>query len=120
MDDGIRKLIHLLESLFELSRKQVDALDRRALGDLEKIQDYSATLVKRERIDGKLNDTEYMFVKVRHRPFSVYSYFLAPAKLKGQEVIYIEGANNGNMWAHTTGILSSTRASGPCFSSPAG
>ena len=37
MDNGIRKLIHLLESLFELSRKQVDALDRRALGDLEKI-----------------------------------------------------------------------------------
>jgi hypothetical protein len=37
MDDSIRKLIHLLDRLFELSQKQVDALDRRALGDLEKI-----------------------------------------------------------------------------------
>jgi hypothetical protein len=31
-------------------------------------------------------------------------YFLAPAKLKGQEVIFVDGINNGNMWAHTIGI----------------
>lgn len=37
MDNSIQKLIHLLDRLFELSQKQVDALDRRALGDLEKI-----------------------------------------------------------------------------------
>jgi hypothetical protein len=74
------------------------------MGNIEKIEDYSATLAKRERIDGKLNDYEHMFIKVRHNPFSVYMYFLAPAKLKGQEVMYIEGQNNGNMWAHATGI----------------
>ena len=59
------------------------------VGNIEKLQDYSATLAKRERIGGKLLDYEYMFVKVRHNPFSVYMYFLAPADLKGQEVIYI-------------------------------
>ena len=32
------------------------------------------------------SDYEYMFVKVRHKPFSVYMYFLGPATLKGQEV----------------------------------
>jgi len=74
------------------------------LGNIEKIQDYSATLVKRERISGKVGDYEYMFIKVRQKPFSVYMYFLAPAEIKGQEVIYIEGRNNGNMWAHTVGV----------------
>jgi hypothetical protein len=74
------------------------------VGNIEKLADYSATVVKHERVDGKLNDYEHMFVKIRHKPFSVYMYFLAPAKIKGQEVIYIDGANNNNMWAHTVGI----------------
>jgi len=76
----------------------------RGLGDIEKIQDYSATVAKRERIGGKLLDYEYMFVKLRHKPFSVYLYFLGPAEVKGQEVIYVEGLNNGNIWAHGVGI----------------
>ena len=74
------------------------------MSNIEKIQDYSATLVKRERIGGKLLDRQYMFVKLRQKPFSVYMYFLAPAELKGQEVIYVEGQNNGKMWAHGVGI----------------
>jgi hypothetical protein len=74
------------------------------MGNLEKITDYSATVVKRERIDGKLNDFDHMFIKVRHKPFSVYMYFMAPAKIKGQEVLYVEGENNGLMLAHTVGI----------------
>ena len=74
------------------------------IANMEKISDYSATLCKRERHDGKLNDYEYMFIKVRHKPFSVYIYFLSPPSIKGQEVIYVEGQNNGNMWAHTVGI----------------
>ena len=75
------------------------------LGNVEKIQDYSATVAKHERIAGKVGDYEYMFIKVRHRPFSVYMYFLSPPK--GQEVIFVEGQNDGNMWAHTTGIKNS-------------
>jgi outer membrane lipoprotein-sorting protein len=77
---------------------------RDGMSSMEKIQDYSATVVKRERIGGKLKDMEYMFVKIRHKPFSVYMYFLGPANLKGQECMYIQGANNGNMWAHGVGI----------------
>ncbi|MBS0210461.1 MAG: DUF1571 domain-containing protein [Planctomycetes bacterium] len=72
--------------------------------EINKIQDYTATLVKRERIDGTLNDHEYMFVKVRNRPFSVYLYFLGPAKLKGQECLYIAGQNDGKLWAHANGM----------------
>lgn len=73
--------------------------------DLEGLPDYSATVVKRERINGKLGEHEFMFVKIRHNPFSVYMQFLAPDKLKGQEVIYVEGANDGKMSAHGTGVL---------------
>jgi hypothetical protein len=74
------------------------------VGNIEKISDYSATLVKRERIDGKLGDYQQMYVKVRHKPFSVYMFFVSPTDIKGQEVIFVEGQNDGKMWAHTTGV----------------
>jgi hypothetical protein len=77
---------------------------RDGLVHAEKIADYSATLVKRERIDGKLGEQEFLFIKIRHRPFSVYLRFDSPASLKGQEVLYIDGANEGKMWAHGIGI----------------
>jgi hypothetical protein len=84
---------HPLEPALELAQ--------RGLANLHAaIQDYSCTLVKRERIDGKLGDHEYMFLKVRQRPFSVYLYFMAPDSVKGQEVIYVDGQNDGNMLAH--------------------
>jgi outer membrane lipoprotein-sorting protein len=84
---------HPLEPALELAR--------RGLANLEaNIQDYSCTMVKRERIDGKLGEHEYMFLKVRHHPFSVYLYFMAPDSVKGQEVIFVDGQNDGNMLAH--------------------
>lgn len=70
----------------------------------EGLQDYSATMVKRERIDGKVGDPEYMFIKIRHKPLSVYMYFLKPDHLKGQECIWFQGQNNGKMWGHGTGM----------------
>ncbi len=77
---------------------------RDGLPAIEAINDYSAVVVKRERVGGKVGDHEKMFVKVRHRPFSVYLYFLSPSNLRGQEVIYVEGENDGNMWAHGAGL----------------
>jgi hypothetical protein len=67
---------------------------------IEKLKDYSATLVRRERIRGKLSKYEYLFVKIRHQPFSVYVRFLSPASVKGQEAVYVAGQNQGNLWAH--------------------
>jgi hypothetical protein len=61
-------------------------------------------MVKREQVNGKIGEEEYMFAKIRHRPLSVYMYFLKPQSLQGQEVIWIEGQNDGKMWAHGTGI----------------
>ena len=70
----------------------------------QNLHDYSAVMVKRERHDGKLSNYEYMFIKVRHKPLSVYLYFLDPPAVKGQEVIYIQGQNDGKMLAHPVGI----------------
>ncbi len=76
----------------------------KGLREIEKIHDYSATVVKRERVNDKVGEHEYLFIKVRHQPFSVYMSFLGPPTLKGQEVIYIEGQNSGNILAHGTGL----------------
>jgi hypothetical protein len=72
---------------------------------IEKLKDYSAVLVRRERIRGKLTGYENVFVKIRHQPFSVYACFQAPAAVKGQEVIYVAGQNQGNLLAHRAGML---------------
>ena len=77
---------------------------KQGMDSLNKIEDYQCTMVKRERINGELGEHEYMFVKVRHKPFSVYTYFLAPTRVKGQEAVYIEGQNGGNMLAHGNGV----------------
>jgi hypothetical protein len=77
------------------------------------IKDYTAIVVKREQIDGELGDYEYMYAKVRNRaeqngqivtPFSVYLTFVKPAAVKGREVLYVEGANEGKLVAHEGGL----------------
>jgi hypothetical protein len=79
----------------------------------ESVDDYTALLVKRERVDGELSPHEFMFAKIRNRkvvngnlvqPLSVYLQFLKPSTVKGREVIYVEGANNGNLIAHEGGL----------------
>jgi Protein of unknown function (DUF1571) len=74
---------------------------RRVQSNLENnVRDYTATLIKQERIAGQLNPEEVAFIKVRNQPFSVYMKFLAPEDLKGQEALYVEGANEGNLLGH--------------------
>ena len=73
------------------------------LENAKKIQDYSATVAKRERVKGKVGNYEYLFVKIRHKPFSVYLQYLDPPELKGRECVYVEGRNDGKMWAHGVG-----------------
>ena len=67
---------------------------------MERVQDYSATLCKRERFNGKVGEAEYAFIKVRNKPFSVYMYFMEPASLRGQEVLYVDGQNEGKLQGH--------------------
>jgi hypothetical protein len=78
------------------------------------VADYTATIVKRERVNGKLGETQYVYAKIRNRkrngeeivtPFSVYLKFLKPNSVKGREVIWVENANDGKLIAHEAGLL---------------
>jgi outer membrane lipoprotein-sorting protein len=83
---------------------------RQALKEIESnVRDYSAVIVSQERIGNKLVERT-MFVKIREKPFSAYLYFLAASNedIKGREVLYIQGRNNGNLTAHTPGLLDKT------------
>ena len=71
---------------------------------MDRVQDYSATICKQERFNGKVGEAEYAFIKIRNKPFSVYMYFMEPASLRGQEVIYVEGQNDGKLLGHATGF----------------
>ena len=70
------------------------------LPEVENLKDYSATLVKRERVKGKLAATQYLAVKIRQNPLSFYALFLSPLRLKGEEIIYVDGRNDGKFWVH--------------------
>lgn len=72
----------------------------------EGIRDYTCILTRRERVEGRQVGPETMFVKIRHplkengsivQPFSVYVRFLRPDRVKGREVIYVEGSNRGKL-----------------------
>lgn len=65
------------------------------------VKGYSCTLVKRERINGELGRYERLDMKVRHEPFSVYVSFPRAKGKPSQEVIFVDGQNNGMMWAHS-------------------
>jgi hypothetical protein len=76
------------------------------------VVDYTAIIVKRERVNGKLGPHEFMEAKIRNRkivdgkqvtPLSVYMKFLKPENVKGREVIWVEGRNGNKMRAHEGG-----------------
>jgi hypothetical protein len=80
----------------------------------ENVDDYTATIVKQERIGGKLGETQFISAKIRNRkvkdgkvvvPFAVYMKFVKPDDVKGREVIWAEGQNNGKLIAHEAGLL---------------
>ncbi len=101
---------HPFDPLLKLADDSIDSIDRN-------IRDYTATLVSQVFVDGKLQPEKYLKVKIRHAntrdgiqtPFSVYTCFLKPKENVGQEVIWVAGQNDGNIVAHTTGLLNVKR-----------
>ncbi|MGI9474848.1 MAG: DUF1571 domain-containing protein [Rubripirellula sp.] len=98
--------VHPLDRALDIARSGLD-------GCRANINDYTAVLVKRERIDDSIGAHEFMSVKIRNRkvvggrlvqPMSVYISFLKPSTVKGREVIYVEGKNDGNIIAHEGGF----------------
>lgn len=72
----------------------------------ETVQDFSCRLVKRERINGFLQEMHFIDMEVREgeyqngrvvQPLSIYLHFLAPKNVVDRNVIYVEGQNDGKM-----------------------
>ena len=91
------------------------AIAREALARIQaEVTDYTCTIIKRERIKGVLGNHEFMSAKIRNRKhntdgslkqgLSVYLNFIKPDSVKGREVIWVEGKNNGKMRAHEGGL----------------
>lgn len=84
-----------------------------ALEDMQSVRDYTATLVKRESMNGTLGEREFMKIKIRNQrvvdgkevPFSIYMRFLKPKAVAGREVIWVKGQNDGKLLAHESGII---------------
>ncbi len=100
---------HPLDPASELATARLDAIRR-------DVKDYQAIMVKRERIGDQLKESEFAKIKVRNRrqteagaiPFSIYMRFLKPKAVRGREVIFVEGQNNGKLLAHDNGLIKLT------------
>ncbi|MFV0444577.1 MAG: DUF1571 domain-containing protein [Planctomycetaceae bacterium] len=74
-----------------------------SLAEVEKLQDYQATLVKNEKVGQKMLSGK-MELKFRQQPHSVYLKFMEPHA--GREVIYRPDSNNGKLLVHDVGLAS--------------
>lgn len=105
--EGIAGNKHPLEPALERANEGLKLIE-------ETIADYTAIIIKRERINGTLKEHEFISAKIRNRkmkdgkvvvPFAVYLKFLKPDDVAGREVIWVEGANENKIIAHETGLL---------------
>ena len=65
---------------------------------LSRVEAYTATLRKQERLGGRLGPENVLAMKVRNRPFAIYLKFLSPKA--GKEVVYAEGHHENKVVAH--------------------
>jgi len=70
----------------------------------QEVSDYTCTLVKRERINGQLQQENVVDMRVRTQPFSVYMKWSEPHSMANQEVCYIAGKNKGMMRVKAHGL----------------
>jgi hypothetical protein len=96
---------HPVMPALRLAYARLDALE-------QQVSDYTCVLVKRELVGGRISAAQHIFVKLREEqvrggrvvvPFSVYLRFLGPADLKGREVLYVRGRNQGKIIAKKGG-----------------
>lgn len=73
------------------------------------VVDYTATMAKRERINGVVGEPNYMKIKIRcprtdaqgvAAPFSIYMKFLKPTETTGREVIWVDGDYDNKLVVH--------------------
>ncbi|MCP4114000.1 MAG: DUF1571 domain-containing protein [Desulfobacteraceae bacterium] len=90
----------------ELPRKlsEPESLSRTLLEKYGSVRDYTAVMLKQERIDGALNDVETIELKFR-KPGDIYMKWVGEPN-KGQELIYRAGRNGNKIIAHRGGFWS--------------
>lgn len=97
----INSASHPLDRAIEMARS--------GLAEMQKqIYDYTAILVKRERVGDVLGEPEYMKIKIRNPrivdgrnvPLSIYMKFVKPRGVAGREVIWVDGQNENNLVVH--------------------
>lgn len=69
---------------------------------LEQVDDYKATFMIRERVDGELTDKQRVALQVRHEPFSVRMKWID----EGREVVFIKGQNDDQLVVRPGGLAS--------------
>jgi hypothetical protein len=69
------------------------------------VRDYQCRMVKRERIDGRLQPQNSMLMYARTAPFSIFFRWLEPASVAGQEVCYVAGRYGNNLRVRPRGLL---------------
>ena len=106
-DPSPAESIDSLADALRIARECMERMDR-------EVTDYTATMIKRERVGGKLLDENHMFSKIRSRkldgeeiavPLSVYLKFQPPSAKAGREVIWVEHQNDGKLVVHETGLV---------------
>jgi len=70
------------------------------------VRDFTCRVTKRERIDGELQDHQYIDLQVREprqagmrvtQPFSVLLEFLGPAEIEGRRVLFVAGQHDDRL-----------------------
>ena len=90
---GSRVALQLHLALLELGKTRI-----------EKSPDYTATFVKRERLDGEdLQEMQTMQLKLRHKPFSLYLKWQEGGDV-GREILYVDGQHEQRMLVHPGGL----------------
>ncbi len=76
------------------------------------VRDFTCRLVKRERINGILQETHFIDMAVREarhagdqieQPLSIYLHFLGPKNVADRRLIFVEGANQGKILVRNGG-----------------
>ena len=81
--------------------KNIELIEK-GLVEFKKVPDYLATLTKQERVGGDLSDPQKITLKIRHQPLSIYMKWRSVQT--GQQVIWVEGQNDGKMLVKPGGI----------------
>jgi hypothetical protein len=69
------------------------------------VRDYTCRMIKRERVNGRLQPENVILLAVRTDPFSVDMRWQLPQALAGQEACYVAGRYDGKMRARAKGLL---------------